>query len=47
MHDGAASRVQIGRNPAKEWLSLPEAAGGDLQPWRDALAEAHRYASRP
>ena len=43
--DGAAEPVKIGRNPAREWLSLPEVADGDLQPWRDALAEAHRYAT--
>ncbi len=42
--EGAATRVRIGRNPAREWIGLPVQADGDgTNLWRDLLDEAYRY----
>jgi hypothetical protein len=43
--DGEATPVRIGRNPAREWVSLPTVSPDDVQPWRDALDHAYRYAT--
>jgi len=45
--DGVATRVRIGRNPAREWIGVPlQAPGDNVDLWRDLLVEAHRYVSR-
>lgn len=41
--DGEATPVRIGRNPAREWVTLPTVSADNLQPWRDALDHAYRY----
>lgn len=44
--DGEATRVRIGRNPAREWIGLPLQADGDgTDLWRDLLDEAYCYVS--
>ena len=44
--DGGATRVRIGRNPAREWIGVPAQADGEgTDLWRDLLDEAHRYVS--
>lgn len=46
--DGVATRVRIGRNPAREWIGVPAQADGDgdgTDLWRDLLDGAYRYVS--
>lgn len=43
VEDGTAARVQIGRNPAREWISLPLTA---TDRWQGLLAESFRHVSR-
>lgn len=39
---GLAERVRLGRNLAREWISLP----GDSTLWRDVLDESFAYVAR-
>ena len=42
--EGAATRVRIGRNPAREWIGVPAQPDADRTDlWRDLLDEAYRY----
>jgi hypothetical protein len=40
---GEAEPVHVGRNPTREWASIPYPA--DPAHWRDLLAEAHAFVS--
>lgn len=41
---GVATRVQIGRNAAREWIGVPPQTGRDgTDLWRHLLDEAYRY----
>jgi TfoX/Sxy family transcriptional regulator of competence genes len=43
---GAASAVRAGRNPTREWVSVPRPIGGATDRWSALLADAYRYAGR-
>ena len=39
-----ATRVRIGRNPAREWIGVPAQPDADRTDlWRDLLDDAYRY----
>src|SRR5919202_897705 len=42
---GQAGAVKAGRNPTREWVSVPQAANGSTQLWRELLADAYAYAT--
>jgi TfoX/Sxy family transcriptional regulator of competence genes len=41
---GEASAVKAGRNPTREWVSVPRDADGDTSRWRQLIAHAYQYA---
>src|SRR3954468_14204433 len=40
---GEATAVKAGRNPTREWVSVPLGAGGDTTRWRELIGEAYQY----
>lgn len=43
---GGATPVRIGRNPAREWVTVPAQPDAEQQVWRDLLQQAYRYATQ-
>ena len=41
---GEASVVKAGRNPTREWVSVPLSAGADTSRWRGLIEDARQYA---
>jgi len=41
---GEASAVKAGRNPTREWVSVPLPADGDTSRWRGLIEDARQYA---
>lgn len=44
---GEASAVRAGRNPTREWVSIPKPAGANTARWQALLGDAYQYAGTP
>lgn len=40
---GNGTPVKIGRNPAREWVAVDQAAGDEPDPWRDLIAASYAH----
>jgi hypothetical protein len=42
---GEATAVKAGRNPTREWVSVPLGADGDTTRWQQLMGDAYQYAA--